>query len=402
MGCFFNYLYQIYVGRSLGPKEYGIFGSLFAIIYFMAIISGSVQACSAWLISGYMARSEFIEISAILYALIRKTIIFGACSFILFLLSSPFIAAALHLDSLIEVIVLGTILLLSFLLPSTSGVLQGLQKFNSLALVNLFAFFPKLLFGVQLINLGYGVSGALGAQTIGMLIAFIISLFFLKPYLTKRPKHSEVNFNKIYYYSIPTTIVMICLAVPSNLDVIFAKHFFSSIDAGNYAAASVIGKIILFLPSSISIVMMPIASEISNNKKSSANLLRTSMAFTGLLSGIVTLCLMISPQLIEVMFGAGYKESAYLVQIYAIMMFLFTLNWTLAYYCLAINDLKYVYIIAIFTLIEVGLIFYFHNTMLQMIEVMAVANLILLVVSYSYVHYLNKILPNKLNNSSRQ
>jgi O-antigen/teichoic acid export membrane protein len=368
----------------------------------MAIISGSIQACCAWLISGYMARREVDKISAILYASIRKTSIFGICSFILFFLLSPFIAASLHLESLIEVIVLGTILLLSFLLPSTSGILQGLQKFNSLALVNLLTFFPKLILGVQLINLGYGVSGALGAQTIGMLIAFIISLFLLKPYLKKEPKHGEFNFDKLYYYSIPTTIVMICLAVPSNLDVILAKHFFSSIDAGNYAATSVIGKIILFLPSSISIVMLPMASEMSNLKKSSAKLLRTSLAFTGMLSGIVTLCLLIFPQLIEVMFGAGYKESAYLVQIYAIMMFLFTLNWTLAYYCLAIYDSKYVYIIAIFTLIEVGLIFYFHDTMLQMIEVMTLANLILFVISYSYVHYRIKIFPSRLSDSSKQ
>ena len=386
-GSICNYLYQIYVGRSLGPEEYGIFGSLFAIIYFMAIFSGSIQACGAWLISKSIAKGELNEVNAILYALIRKTSIFGASSFILFLLISPFIAAALRLESIIDVTVLGTVLILSFLLPATSGVLQGLMKFNSLALVNILTFLPKLLFGILLINLGYGVSGALGAQTVGMLIAFLISLICLKPYLKKVSKYKEHNFHELYYYSLSTTIVMICLAVPSNLDVILAKHFFSSFEAGTYTAASVLGKIILFLPGSISVVMFPLASEINTQNKSPMKLLRTSLTFTGLLSGAATLCLIIFPHLVSMIFGAEYLKSTSLVQIYAIMMFLFSLTWTLAYYCLAINDAKYVYILAFFTLMEIGLISNFHDTMFQMIEVMAAVNFILLGVSYLYVNY---------------
>ena len=35
----FNYIYQVYMGRALGPEEYGIFGALFAIFYLLGIIS---------------------------------------------------------------------------------------------------------------------------------------------------------------------------------------------------------------------------------------------------------------------------------------------------------------------------------------------------------------------------
>src|SRR3989338_5190501 len=34
-----SYFYQIYMGRILGPEEYGIFGALFGIFYMIEVVS---------------------------------------------------------------------------------------------------------------------------------------------------------------------------------------------------------------------------------------------------------------------------------------------------------------------------------------------------------------------------
>jgi O-antigen/teichoic acid export membrane protein len=39
-----NYIYQLYMGRALGPEEYGIFGSLFAIFYIISVLTTTIQA----------------------------------------------------------------------------------------------------------------------------------------------------------------------------------------------------------------------------------------------------------------------------------------------------------------------------------------------------------------------
>lgn len=43
----FNYLYQVYMGRVMGPEEYGIFGALFAIFYRHFVVSWMPRADAA-------------------------------------------------------------------------------------------------------------------------------------------------------------------------------------------------------------------------------------------------------------------------------------------------------------------------------------------------------------------
>lgn len=43
----FSYLYQVYMGRALGPEDFGVFGALFAIFY----SSGSTNIYDAFFLS---------------------------------------------------------------------------------------------------------------------------------------------------------------------------------------------------------------------------------------------------------------------------------------------------------------------------------------------------------------
>ena len=181
-----NYLYQIYVGRSLGPEGYGTFGSLFAIFYLTYIFSGTFQAGSAQFVSRYKAYQETDKIGAFICGLVKRTIVLGVIGFSTIILFSSRIRVFLNIDSEIQIFVLGTVIFVSFLLPGISGVIQGLQDFSSLALVSLLTFIPKLLFGVILVSMGYGIAGALGAVTLGLTTAFIFAVISLKPHLTKR------------------------------------------------------------------------------------------------------------------------------------------------------------------------------------------------------------------------
>jgi O-antigen/teichoic acid export membrane protein len=387
VGCGFSYLYQIYVGRALGPEGYGVFGSLFAIFYLLSIFSGAIQAGGARFISKYQARGERDKIGSFLYGMMKKSALLGGAGFLVFVLISSGIASFLKIDSSDQVVVLGTVILFSFLMPATMGALQGLQRFYLFAFLGVMVMGLKFVYGFVLVNQGYGVSGALGAVTLATLTTFALSVLFLLPFLRSGRRSNGHNFRELYLYSVPALLVMMCLAFPSNLDVIMAKHFFEGQEAGLYTAASIMGKIVLFLPGAVAAVMFPKAAEMSILGKSTMKLFNRSLIYAGLLSGSAAATFVIFPGLVGTIFGTTYLGAASITGVYVVAMAVFSLNWVVAQYCLAVNDLRYTYLLMAFTAIEFLVLAFLHGDVLQMAEILLVVNLFLFVFSYLYVFF---------------
>jgi O-antigen/teichoic acid export membrane protein len=385
IACVCNYLYQVYLGRALGPEEYGAFGALFSIYYIIYIFSGTIQASSAMFISKYNAMGDINTIRAILLGLMKRATILGTAGFFLFLIFSTWIANFLNIQATESVIILGTIVIFSLLLPISLGALQGLQMFKSLSLISVLTFLPKLLLGIAFVSLGYGISGAIGAVTLALAIAFLSSLILLRSYLGNNKLNYIFNFESYYYYSIPAVIVMICLAVPSNVDVILSKHFFTNFDAGLYAAAAVIGKIVLFLPSSLYAVMFPKASKMYTLEVKTRHLLNRCLIYSGILSSIAAGLFIVFPRMIVVIFGENYLNAIPIVRLYVALMFFVSLLWVIAQYCLATNKLRYSYILLFFTLVELISMVVSHASPTKIIQVLLVINLVVFIVSYGYV-----------------
>ena len=65
IGSVFNYIFQLYMGRALGPEEYGTLGALFSIFYVLVAPSGTVQTNIAKFTSEYKAKNEYGKIHAL-------------------------------------------------------------------------------------------------------------------------------------------------------------------------------------------------------------------------------------------------------------------------------------------------------------------------------------------------
>jgi len=390
-GCVCSYLYQVYVGRALGPEGYGVFGSLFALFYLISIFSCTVQAGAAKFISRFNASGDQDGINAFFYCLMKKSATLGVAGFAAFCLVSPIIANFLKIGSEVDLVILGTVILFTFVTPAAGGMLQGLQMFYWLALASFLGLAGKLFFGVALVNLGYGVTGAIGALAISALVTFLLSIYPVSAYLTRRQNGDVCSLNDLYTYSLPAIVIMICLAAPSNLDVILVKHFFQGYEAGIYTAASVMGKIIMFLPAAITTVMFPKAAEMNCLGKSTFRLLNKCLICTCLLSGSAAAAFALYPRIVIMIFGSGYSDAAFITMIYVALMFLFSMIIVIAQYCLATNDLIYTYLIGFFTLFEMGIITIIHETILQVSEELLAINLILLILSYAFVVYRRRV-----------
>jgi hypothetical protein len=88
---------------------------------------------------------------------------------------------------------------------------------------------------------------------------------------------------------------------------------------------------------------------------------------------------------VKIPYGPAYVEVAPVVQLYGVAMMFFSLTVVLMRYNLAIHDLKYVYLFAFFTFLEIGLLAVFHGSMVEMARVLLIINVVLFISSYGYV-----------------
>ena len=112
-----NYLYQIYMGRALGPEEYSVFGSLFAISYIMFVLTGTIQTSSTRFISKFIGEGKTGNINYLLRGLLKRMFFLGIIIFIIFIFTSGWIASFLNIESTLPVIIVGSVFLFSLLLP---------------------------------------------------------------------------------------------------------------------------------------------------------------------------------------------------------------------------------------------------------------------------------------------
>lgn len=380
---FLSYLYQIYMGRALGPEEYSVFGALFAIFYMIGIIAQTLSTSATNFVSKFTGEGK--QIGFFLSGSLKHMALLGLIVSILFIASSSGLVSLLKLTDLNSVLALTPILLLTWVSPINSGVLRGVKRFKALGLINVSSAFFKLIFGVLLVALGFGVAGALTGVTIGMFIALVISFILLKPYfMPNNIQEQDFRFTSFYSYSLPVMLAMLCFSVPANLDVVLAKYFFSAQDAGLYTSASVLGKIIFFFPAGIYAVMFPLIVEKNARGENTTNTLIKSLIYTALLSGSVAVGYLLFPQIAVSVFGTGYDGALPLVAPYGFAMFFFSLTSILMYYHLALKNLGYVALFAGFTVLEIITLALFHSSTLVMVEVFLAANFLLLFMSILY------------------
>ena len=334
-------------------------------------------------ISKLKAEDDYGNIGFLLSGMTKRMAVLGVLAFFIVVLASGSIADFLKIETNAPVIIVGATLLFSLLLPVGLGALQGLQRFVQLAVNGVLNASLKLLFGVILVSVGFGVSGALGAVVIAIAFALIATLVPVMPLF--KQKSSHFDFLGLYKYSFPAMVAMLCFTVPANVDVIIVKHFFAAHDAGLYTATSVLGKIIIFLPGAISMVMFPKVSDTHTRNKETIGLLNRCLIYTGGVAGVVaTGCFFFPASVAGIVFGAEYMGTAPLIRLYGIAMFFFSLTVVLMRYNLAVHRLNYVYIFSFFTVLFIGLLSVFHRTMMEMITILVVIELALFFSSYVY------------------
>ena len=360
---FFGYLFQLYVARSLGPDEYGVFGSLFAVFTLLTIPTGTIQTVISRFTSEYKVSSDYGRIKKLFFASINKLGLYGIISIFLVAIISLPLAAFLNIPTVVPIIILGFSVIWSFVLPVPEGVLLGLEKFRWLGASSILNTLSRFVIMILLITVGLKLNGVMISFAIAPLIPFIFCLLPLKGLFSQNDSVNRINVSSIYVYSYPILIVIALSMFLQNFHIMAVKHFFSSYETGIYVAGSNISMIVIFLGAALTSSQFPKVSDLHALKLDAKHILKESLFYMVSFSIIFVIgSTFFADFIVSLLFGEQYIEAAHLIPILSLTMSIFAVSAILINYLIALKNFSFVKPVLLVIFIHIIGIFLFNNS----------------------------------------
>lgn len=386
-----NYFYHLVIGRMLGPANYGELATLISLINLLGVIPVSISLGVVKYVSSSTEEERGELISWLNKIILRLSFLI----FIFLLIGIPVISAFLHLTDIKYALAIAVLFLFFFPTVIYRAVLQGLLKFKESMTSIIFEICIKFTAGVLLIYLGYNTGGAI----LGFLVAAIFSLIQTRIYLKKYLKEKFArpsNYRSILLYTVPVVAQSMAMLSLISSDLILVKHFFSAHDTGIYAALSVLGKIIFFGAGPIGTVMFPLIAQRSSKDMKYEKILFVSLWATMLIIILVLMLYWLFPAFaIRLLYGQSYLEAYKLLIWFGIFIGLHTLSSLIINFHLSLGRTKIVLLPIVVAILQVLLIWLYHENLFTVIVISILVNALLLACLIIYSSYKKNLFGNE-------
>ena len=392
-----NYVYHVFMSRSLGPVEYGEFQSLLAIFMIVAIPVSAIQMVAARFTSRFLALQDPGQIPRILKVILKGLFYVGGGGLICYLYLSGRIAEYLKISSIIPVIIVGVALLLTLFVPVGLGILQGAQRFPILALGIFGPTLSRLVSGIVLVVLGYGVNGAVGASAVAAFIGILIAFLPLRPVFKNKPQ-KMVNIGKeVAQYSMPVMSALLLFSLMTYIDMVLVKHYFTPQEAGYYGAASLVGKAFLFIPMAFIMVMFPQTAHQHTIQEDAYPLLKRTLAMGMFfcIAGVIC-CFFLAHYLVLFLFGKEYLSIVPLIKYFGLAISPLAMVNVFINFNLARQRYFFLIPLVIFTAVEIIFIQIFHERLGEILWILGGCGCGLFAVYYGLIAREQHILQESL------
>jgi O-antigen/teichoic acid export membrane protein len=297
----------------------------------------------------------------------RWLTILGLVITVIFCVFSPLLSGFLHISSWWSVCIFGLVFLVTFNTSVYRGALQGLQRFGKLAGSLITESGIKLVVGAGLALLGFAVIGGITGIVIGVVAGFATAWGF-SHYSRTSPGRPPKDIRAIIAYALPVTIVLLTTTLLYSIDVVLVKHYFSSTEAGYYAALSQLGKIIVFGTMAISGVMFPMVAEKLEKKENYRIVFWKACGIVSGLSLLAVITYFVAPGfVIHLLYGPEYLAGASLLGYIAIFMALYSIINVFVQFFLSLKSYGALWPLVIGCIAQICLLASWHSTLKQVI-----------------------------------
>lgn len=377
----FNFAYNVFMARVLGPSEFGHINAAITILLLVSSASLAFQLVCA----KFVARNEnFSAKSAVVKSLLGKAWIASLIlAAILFAAQKPF-AAYLNLPNhwMLGLLAIGVAVYAP--LGVKRGAMQGLCSFPRLGGNFVLEAFTRLVVGVSLVVAGYGALGAVGAISAAVLMAYLL------PRMPAEIRvHALVGEPASFAEAVQAIVFFIGQVIINNVDILLVKHFFPADPAGVYAAIAQIGRLLYFICwFGIVNAMFPVSASRPEKNSSDAIALPLLLVF-GISTVFVLIAALFPHVIMGLIFGSKFINIGSLLALYAAATGLYSLAVVLIAYEMSkrIANTGWLQLLVSGALVLV--IGFFHQNLREVIMVRIVLMVLMLVlVSFPFLRRL--------------
>ena len=173
-----------------------------------------------------------------------------------------------------------------------------------------------------------------------------------------------------------------------SFDMVLVKYYFLPEESGLYALAQMAGKIFLFLPAAICIVMFPKTAGLKAKNLDTTATLKRSLLYAAILCILASLAYNLFPGFtLKILTGKVFPESIILGRLFSISMSFFTLLFILITYFISLKDLRFLKYLVFFTLLQFLAIGLFHKSLIQVQLILCLNAILLFGINFTLVNF---------------
>jgi O-antigen/teichoic acid export membrane protein len=400
----FGYAYQIMLGSLMSSANFAIFSAILSLYVFFASPFNVIYM----LISRNVA-TQLDKDKSFLYQYFEQSLFLVAL-----ILLIP-VTILLYFQELFnrflgvtEWYIVPLVLIFAWLVALQTvcnAFIQGMQMYKLMALVMIFTVVTKVAASALL--LGYLDSDILNGL-LGLGISIILMLFFSIKRLARifcaTEKLYFKNINQLLSIQIkqiisffknatPILIVSISFVGMTQLDMFFVNHYMSSINASNYAVASVFGKVILYLPGGLALALYPMVANNHSNHKSSILIIKKALILTFASSIILCIIYYYFGEFIISFFYAEKYSFAYLIlRWYAMAMVPMALILVMENFLIAKGEFVFSWVFLIIFPLQIIALNLVNDSPWEIITIVGSSGLMVLMIGSLFIIYKYKLL----------
>ena|GEM_PF-428515 len=366
-----NFAFHFFVSRRVGVVAYGSFNALNSAI----IVCATPALILTTVVVKYAAEFRSVEDIPHLRALLEWCAkLFGTLALavlVLGLLLAPGVAAYLHIGAVEPVFFAATVLAFYLFLP-VRGLLQGIESFGAFAFSVSSEAIIKVAFAVVLTALGLGLNGALGAWIVGLAVSALYTYGVLfRRFWGVKPARLKIDYRRLMLTMGNVTVATLLVSSLGFSDVLVVKHFFDPRAAGLYSAAALSGRMIFMLVNFLPAVVLPKAAIFAREGRGARPILMQAFGVLGLLIGASLALYFFFPSfIITTLAGKAFAAGSPFVFPYGIAAALLAILNTVVYYRMGTHQFSFLIPLAIVAAAQLGLMFAFHSSALQVIYIL--------------------------------
>lgn len=384
-----GYVFQVLMARLLGDS-YAVFGAFNALSMLLLSPLGAVAILVVRRVAAAVVHGAFGEVRRVYRGALAGVGLAGLAVCLLTAAFLPAIRAYLRAPDAASVWLVCVITILSAFEGINVAFLQGLKRFAWLGVIHPASVLVKIAAAVPCVAvLGWGLNGALFGWCVSALVAAVVGGAVVWAEVRGRdgstpapPSGPRFSARAI----LPVAVASLAISAMTQLDMVLVNHYFDPLAASRYAAASILGKIVLYLPGGVVTALLPLVSQRHARSESGAGELRQALLITGVVCGSAAIFFgLAGRRVVQAVYGPDLAEAGVLLQMYGFAMLPITIVMVVENFLMAQGRTLFAWLFLVACPLQVWAIHVWHPSLAAVIGVIGLLNTALVGVGLAIV-----------------